>query len=263
MPVLVLTRSAEDNADTIQEFKNSKIDFFSFPLLEFVKPTSYEALDRAIKSNHSYDWIFFMSKKSALSFFDRLIELGGQFFHLSPHLKIACVGESTREFVENEVGFPVDFVPSKFNSDTLFEEFQNKYSSDGLNPSLEPKKILIPRNADLDDDLSQKIFGHFVLDIVPAYRTLARQLSPEQVLELQHIIDNNQEVFISLASSQTAKNFFELTSLLSFHPGVKILSIGPKTTETIKELLPGFEVLTSKSASIGAMIEMLRRDKIN
>jgi|GEM_PF-2136171 len=263
MPVLVLTRSSEDNADTIQEFKNSDLEFFSLPLLQFTKPTSYEALDRAIKSNHSYDWIFFMSKKSALSFFDRLIELGGQFFHLSPHLKIACVGDSTRVFVEQEVGFPVDFVPSKFNSDSLFLEFQNKYSADGLNPSLEPKKILIPRNADLDDDLSQKIFGHYVLDIVPAYRTLARQPSPEQVLELQQIIDNNQEIFISLASSQTAKNFYEITPLLRFHPGVKILSIGPKTSETVNELLPGFELITSKSASIGAMIEMLRRDKIN
>ncbi|MEY3370384.1 MAG: uroporphyrinogen-III C-methyltransferase [Cyanobacteriota bacterium] len=263
MPVLVLTRTAEDNSDTIKEFQDFDLDFFSFPLLKFAKPTNYEALDQAIKSNQNYDWIFFMSKKSALSFFERLIELGGQFFHLSPHLKIACVGQSTRKFVEQEVGFPVDFVPSEFNSDTLFFEFQNQYSAEGLNASLEPKKILIPRNADLEDDLSQKIFGHFVIDIVPAYRTLAHQPSPEQISELQDLINQNSQLFISLASSQTVKNFSKISNSLNLHSGVKFLSIGPKTSETIDAVLPNFEVLTPKSSSIRAMIEMIRRDKIS
>jgi uroporphyrinogen-III synthase len=261
MPVVVLTRTQEDNADLILDLKDSGTDFFSFPLLDFARPNSYEDLDRAIRSNHQYDWIFFLSKKSALSFFDRVIELGGHLFHLSPHIKIACVGKSTSRFVSDEIGFPVDFVPSQFNADTLLSEFVDKFANEGWSNGLEPKKILIPRNADLDDDLTDKIQSQFVIDICPAYRCLPSRPSSSKIQELQKLIDSHKEIYISLASSQTAKNFSELAPKLNCHDGVKILSIGPKTSETIKELLPDFELITSFKPCFKTMIKLANNGK--
>jgi len=264
MSILVLTRSQEDNEDVIEEYKHLDIEFFSFPMLDFTEPVSYEELDRAIKSNHTYDWIFFFSKKSVTSFFDRLVELGGQFFHLSPHLKIACVGDSTRKFVEEEIGFPVDFVPSKFNADYLCIEFARKYANSGLNSNLELKKILIPRNADLDDNISQRFESKFIVDIVPAYRCLPHKPNSEKIAQLQKLINQNRDIYISIASSQTARNFAQIMNLMSYHRGVKIISIGPKTTETLNKVLPKIEVITVPEASFEAKInELLSRDKIN
>jgi uroporphyrinogen-III synthase len=264
MPILVLTRTQEDNEDIIEQYKDTDIEFFSFPMLDFTEPNSFEELDKAIKSNHTYDWIFFLSKKSVTSFFDRLVALGGQFFHLSPNLKIACVGDSTRRFVEEEIGFPVDFVPSKFNADSLCIEFARKYANSGFNNNLELKKILIPRNADLDDNISERFEGKFQVDIVSAYRCLPYNPSVEQIAQLQKLINQNRDIYISIASSQTARFLAQILNLLSYHRGVKILSIGPKTTETLKKVLPKVEVITASEASFEAKInELLSRDKIN
>lgn len=260
MPMLVLTRSQEDNQYLIDKYSSREIEFFSFPCIEFAPPSDdYKSLDQALRNNHNYDWVFFLSRKAAEVFFERLLALGGHFFHLSPRLRIACVGEGTRDFVQNQIGFPVDFVPSEFNANALLEQFLEKFATEGFIPGMDSKRILIPRNEEVTDNLqsiaAQQI--EYELEICPAYRTGPAQISQSTLMELQEKLSYYDEVIVAFASSKTVENFATNVQRIDLGNRLKFLSIGPKTTETIRRFFPTREVLLAKEASFEAMFTEL------
>lgn len=236
---LIITRSREENLELTNKINGFEIT--NYPCIEYIAPTdNYQALDSAIRSNHLYDWVFFLSKRAAEMFFLRLIAIGGQFFHLAPSLRIACVGESTAKFVKEEIGFPVDLVPSKHNAEALFAEFNTSQTG----------TILLVREESLINE-EVPINGR----VVAGYKT---QLPKAIELSLEN------SALIMITSSQIAKNFAELSKTLYTQinsVNYKFISIGPKTTATIKSLYPNSEILESTEASIEAMIELMLKYK--
>ena len=265
MPTLIITKPIESSAGFASLLESRGLKYFHLPCIEFTKPSDdYAALDKAIRENHHYDWVFFLSKKAAEVFFSRLIELGGHLFHLSPRLKIACVGQSTADFVINEIGFPVNFVPSKFNSETLAVEFLQQFAD--VNPllGLDPIEVILPRAENISDDLIQKLEANaqVKVSLVDAYATsIPESLS---LTSLDALIDSDEELFISLTSSQIVRNFKNILGekrlqRLSSRDKLHIISIGPQTSLTIQEELPELAVYLqeAKEASIEAMLDLL------
>ena len=70
--MIVLTSTEKKNQELAKRFAG--FDFYSFPCIEY-KDTSddYKALDAAIRANHTYEWVFFLSAKAAEVFFERKI----------------------------------------------------------------------------------------------------------------------------------------------------------------------------------------------
>jgi uroporphyrinogen-III synthase len=289
---IVITRAKEDSPEFVKilEAKSIKrseedavftenIDYFFFPCLAFTAPDDgYLALDAAIRRNHEFDWLVFLSRRAAESFFNRLLEIGGHFFHLSPHLKIAAIGSATKEFIEKEINFPVNFCPSEFNSEVFSREFL-RYVASNEN-ILEPLNLLIPRTSIADDTLTKDLesLGTVKVTQVDAYKTIKPKASKELLADFKRLLDENYEdnenastgvvhrsqhaVKLTFTSSQCVRNFFELTkgqiNLATYHEILEFHSIGPKVTKTLKEIIgDNFRLSQAEAASLEALTKDL------
>lgn len=269
--MIIITRSPEESTEFKKLLKEKNLSSFLYPCLEYKTPSDgYAAIDDCIRRNHEFDWIIFLSRKSADVFFTRILDLGGQLFHLSPRLKIACIGDKTASYVRNEIGFPVNFVPSKFNSDCFIEEFQKQFFSAAALPSLEKTRIIIPRQEAIDDDLTEKLEANKQIEIstCPAYKVLSPQTDSQLNQNLITLLKNEKQNYISFASSNTVSNFKELSKEIDLDSfsNIKLISIGPKTTETIKAEFPNFYekqlVIESQQSSFESMIESILADSV-
>ncbi len=269
--MIIITRSEEESTEFKKLLKGKNLSSFTYPCLEYETPSDgYAAIDECIRKNHEFDWIVFLSKKSADVFFTRVLDLGGQLFHLSPRLRIACIGDKTASYVRDEIGFPVDFIPSEFNSDCFIKEFHEKFFPGKTLPSLEKTRIIIPRQENIEDDLVEKLEANNQIEIstCPAYKVLCPTINPELNQNLIGLLKTEKQVYISFASSNTVTNFKELSkdiNLDSFS-NIKLISIGPKTTETIKAKFPNFYekqlVVESQQSSFESMIESILADSV-
>ncbi len=271
--MIITTRSEEESTEFKKLLEEKNLSSFIYPCLEYEKPDDgYVAIDDCIRRNHEFDWIIFLSKKSADVFFSRVLDLGGQLFHLSPRLKIACIGDKTASYVREEIGFPVDFIPSEFNSDCFIKEFNEKFFPGKTLPSFEKTKIIIPRQENIEDDFQEKLEANnqIELNICPAYKilcpALGTALNQKLNQELIRLFKTEKQIYLSFASSNTVSNFKELSKEIDLDAfsNIKLISIGPKTTETIKAKFPNFYekqlVIESEKSSFESMIESILAD---
>lgn len=279
---IVITRAKEDSSEFVKilEAKSIKrneedavftenIDYFFFPCLAFTSPDdNYAALDAAIRRNHEFDWLVFLSRRAAESFFNRLLEIGGHFFHLAPNLKIAVIGSATKNFIEQEINFPVNFCPSEFNSEVFSKEFlRDIASSENI---LEPLNVLIPRTSIADDLLTKDLESARTVKVtqVDAYKTIKPEASQELLSDFQRLLDTallndrSTAVKLTFTSSQCVRNFFEIIDeqieLSTYDEILEFHSIGPKVTQTLKEIIgDSFKVFQAREASLEALAKDL------
>ncbi len=281
--LIIVTRAKEDSENFIAEYdlKNT----FVFPCLEFTKPDDdYVSLDAAIRANHNYAWVVFLSQKAAEVFFERIISIGGHIFNLHPGLKVAAVGEATKKYIEKEIGFPVDFCPTEFNSDVFIDEFGSMLLGSGLGLGSE-LKILVPRTAMVKDDFETRLEAkaQVPVDIVEAYSTrcpnysqgnaehsicelksyLEAELEKQSAAAKQDQKQPEQNIAISFTSSQTVRNFVQLIQELdqALIKSAYIFSLGPKTSKTIREYPQCFDLdklIEAPEASLTTMASMLK-----
>lgn len=259
---VLITRAHDDALGFADLLSKKQLNSFIFPCIEFqAPPDNYKELDSCIRKNHEYNWVIFLSKKSAEVFFDRLLAIGGNLFNLAPKLRIACIGSSTKELVEKEIGFPVDFCPSEFNSDVFIKEFQRMAKA-------APEynfKILLPRTTIADQSFINELEDtegvNIEIDLVPAYTSQCP--SKESLVVLDGITKIKElalkKLIVSFTSSQIVRNFQTLIPELNLDsPNFKVISIGPKTTQTIKEVYGSkLKVIEPPEATINALSELL------
>ncbi len=261
---LILTRSNTENEKLEAKLKAEAFETLSLPCIEYSDPRdNYSSLDQAIRKNHEYEWVFFLSERAAKNLFERLLEIGGNLFNLAPHLKIACIGSKTEKYIKETIGFPVDFVPSKFNTNDFIKEFSQIFKKDFYfegKPLYPSKKILIPRMPVEDRVFIEKLKAiNLEVDEVMAYETYLPELNEKTELNLKKLkkaIEKQEEIIILLSSSQVVKNFKELSKGLEFQKNnIRFISIGPKTTETLKEEFSGCAIEESEESSIESMLK--------
>lgn len=276
MPV-VITRAKDDSQSFAELLVKASVkaeDLFYFPCLDFVNPDDdFNALDDAIRKNQEFDWLVFLSKRAADSFFSRVLDLGGHFFHLAQHLKIAVVGPATREFIENDVNFPVDFCPNEFNSDSFAKEFKLNCTDD--TNYLNPLKLLLPRTSIADSKLIEDLEESKKIEVVQvdAYKTVKPTISDDLIGKFKDLLvemkAENQFLKLSFTSSQCVRNFFETINsnfdLKEFIANIEFYSIGPKVTATLGEEIykiisePDFKltIFQSEEATLGSLVEKI------
>lgn len=263
---VIITRSETESQDFKSLLDEKGISSFIFPCIEYIEPgDNYHDLDNAIRHNHEFDWIIFLSKKAADAFFTRLLELGGHFFHINPRLKIACIGQKTADFIREQVGFPVDFVPSEYNSITFIQEFTRRFCDESLMPSINRQKILIPRQEGITDSLKDELEASGQIEVIyaNAYKVTDPDLRESFYEELKNILIQENQVYITFASSKTVKNF---KNKLDKHnidttSTCKIISIGNKTSETIKEIFPVNKLIEAKQSTLESMFNAILEDQ--
>jgi uroporphyrinogen III methyltransferase/synthase len=224
---ILITRTRKQASKLSERLKELGARCYQVPTIE-IKPIKNPEVKEEIKKVTSYDWLIFTSENGVEVFFERLFEEGLDVRALS-RLKIAVIGSATKEKLFT-YGIKADLFPERsFTQEGLLEAFASV--------DLTEKKVLIARAAKARDVLPKGLEEKGALvKVLPIYETLCPESSKER---LNALLREGVDV-ITFTSSSTVQNFFKLLGeekeLLS---GVKLASIGPITSQTLREF--GYE----------------------
>jgi uroporphyrinogen-III synthase len=238
--VRVLVGRARHQASALSaELRDLGAEVLEIPFIEIRKPRSYRALDTALRNLSEYDWLILTSVNGVDALWERLrkLHLGGKPMR---HLKIAAIGPATRQAIEQH-GVKVSVVPKEYVAESVVASLRRKVKG---------KRVLLARAKVARDVIPRELrkLGARV-DVVEAYETVVPP-SSRQRLRAALASQNRRPDWITFTSSSTVKNFMALVDesrgrvgrdhMSGSHKhhlkGVRLASIGPVTSSTLREL---------------------------
>ncbi len=220
---IIITRAREQASKLAEILEEEGAYVIEFPTIEIVEPDDYTELDNAIKSIKNYNWIIFTSVNGVKFFLNRL-RYHKKDIRILDGVKICAIGPKTAEIFRN-FGIEPDFIPEKYQAEYIVEGLK-KYG-------IKDKRFLLPRAKIARDILPKKILeegGN--IDVVTVYKTIMPDTRKEEVLSF---LKNKDIDYITFTSSSTVKNFIEMISDLNLIKDIKLVSIGPITSETLRK----------------------------
>jgi uroporphyrinogen-III synthase len=195
--------------------------------IEIAPPASFRALDAALASLSTFDWLLFTSANAVHAFHQRAAHLG---IEPAPHPRIAAIGPATAAALAS-IGLPADLIPPRYVAESLAE---------ALTPHAPGRSFLLLRAEseaarDILPDTLTAAGAH--LTLAPAYRNLT---PPEAIPALESLFapGTTPPDAITFTSSSTARNLVTLLEAanLTLPAGVTLASIGPITSATLRDL---------------------------
>ncbi len=223
---IIITRAREQASSLVKQLSELGANVIEFPTIEIVEPDDFSDVDRAIENLRDYNWLIFTSVNGVKLFFKRLYYHGKDVRELYG-IKVCAIGPKTAETFK-EFGIYPDVVPEKYQAEYVVEALENL--------GIKGKKFLLPRAKVAREVLPEKIKEKGgVIDIVTVYKTVMPDVKKDEVLSY---LNENKIDFITFTSSSTVKNFiemFEEFNIKELLKNVKLVSIGPITSNTMKE----------------------------
>jgi uroporphyrinogen III methyltransferase / synthase len=223
---IIVTRSREQASSLVRLLRDLRADTVEIPAIISSAPDSWEPVDAAIASLHTYDWTVFTSVNGVDYFMKRLLGRGGDARRFGK-AKIAAIGPATAERL-TQYGIVADLKPEEYTSDALFDECARL----GIVPGC---RYLLLRADIADKAFSQKLAsaGAHVEDIA-VYKTLPAPIDAAMVRE---ILCKGDPPGVTFTSSSTVKSFAlsigdELFAQIKSR--IHGFSIGPKTSEAMR-----------------------------
>ena len=159
MTTLLVTRPAPQAAELVSLLAQHGIDAISVPTVEIAAAPPGGALDDAIRSLDSADWLVITSVNGAAALLDRLAALGRS---LPNGVRLAAVGPATARALEVG-GLRVDHVPSRYRTVAIMQ---------GLG-DVAGKRVVLARADAATRDLRDALLARGALvEEVIAYRTV-------------------------------------------------------------------------------------------
>jgi len=230
---IVVTRTRQQASELSEKLEEMGANVLEAPTIEIARPDDWEKVDANLKRLSTYDWVIFTSANGVKASKERLMEIGLD-ARAFVNAKIAAIGRATKEAVERELALKVELCPKQFVAEALGDELIKTGDVRG-------KRFLLLRaevaRQVLIDQLKNAGAGE-VADVA-VYETKPAGALPEAVIKA---IEEKQVNWITFTSSSTARNFARIlgTGFREKLVGVKVASIGPVTSATVKEL--GLEV---------------------
>jgi uroporphyrinogen-III synthase len=206
-------------------------EVLEIPFIEIRKPRSRQPLYAALKNLSVYDWLIFTSVNGVDAFWERLRRLRIRAAHLR-RLKIAAIGPATRRAIQQH-GFNVDVMPKEYVAESVVKSLRQKVRG---------KRVLLARAKVARDVIPRELRKAGArVDVVEAYETVVPKTSLRKICAAL----NDERIrphVITFTSSSTVRNFL---ALLRGWRGqhykrqlraVKLASIGPVTSSTLREL---------------------------
>lgn len=222
---VLVTRARQQASKLTEALEKLGADCIEAPTIQIVDPEDgFKALDESLTRLSEYQWLIFTSTNGVDQFFRRLYHHGLDARALAG-LKVATIGQATARRLEN-YGLKADKVPKVFMAEGIIKVLAEDIK--------EGTKILIPRAVKAREILPQELakLGAEV-DVVPAYATKMADTNKDYV---QDLLREGKIDLVTFTSSSTVENFLKLIdgdkSLLE---GVKIASIGPITSDTLRK----------------------------
>jgi uroporphyrinogen III methyltransferase/synthase len=244
---IAITR-AREQAGALRELLVARgAQVIEIPTIAIRPPDSWEPLDSAIRRLNEFDYLLVTSANGVRNLLARL-EASGRKVRDLKELTIGAIGPATAaEFTR--AGVRVDLLPREYVAEGLLAALGDR--------DLRGKAFLIPR-AKVARDVVPRVLEErgARVEVVEAYQTVAADISPEEVSRLL----TPPPDAITFASSSTATNFAKLVRpqrLAETLRGVAIASIGPVTSETLRQL--GLTVtLEASESTIPGLVQALQ-----
>ena len=194
------------------------------PVLEILPPEDLSPLDAALHHLHDYEWLILTSTNAVRALAERAAACGVSLSGIQS--QVAAVGKSTAAEAER-LGFKVTLVPESYVAESLVSALISEVSG---------KRTLLARAAvarDVIPDALRKAGA--LLDVVDAYRNVIPDAAPGQ---LRHALSEGIDAatFTSSSSALHLSDAAKQTGLAFPLPGVPAVSIGPVTSQTLRDL---------------------------
>ena len=218
--------------------------------IEITPPSSWEAVDQAITTIESYDWLVFTSANGAQFFFDRFAEVPDRVFRPPTHLSICAIGPATAKAIE-AAGARVDLVVRESTAEGVLREIIERV---GSQLAIRGLRFLLPGARQARDFLPVELrrLGAKV-DAVEAYQTVKPNVDIGSLFELHNIS------VITFTSPSTVSNFATLVGadlLAVLRKDTLVACIGSVTAAAAAE--QGFKrIVQAESANAHALVEAI------
>jgi len=194
------------------------------PVLEICPPESYEPFDTALRNLGEYDWLIFTSSNSVHVFGERSASLG----IVAPPtgLQVATIGAATAQAARDS-GMTVNLVPDTYVAEKLVTSLQNQIAG---------KRVLLARASIARDVIPDSLRSAGAsVDVVDAYQNVMPEAAPHQ---LRHAYARGLDAatFTSSSSVTHLAHAAQAGGMPFPLKGVRAVSIGPITTQTLRQL---------------------------
>jgi len=243
---ILVTRTRKQASDLAAQLEALGAITISIPTIEIVPPASYASLDDALARLDNFHWLIFTSANSVEAFAARLrLRESGTSVTLP---KIAVIGPSTARAVEVQE-FAVDLIPQRYIAESLVES---------LLPHAPEGRMLLVRAEEARDVIPDSLSAAGAeVTVAPAYRNQLPTSSISLVREIFASADVALDA-ITFTSASTVRNLIALLNhaALAIPPGIALASIGPITSEALREL--GYRpTVEAAEATISALVKSL------
>jgi uroporphyrinogen III methyltransferase / synthase len=192
------------------------------PTIRIEPPTNLREFAELVQDAHGYDWIVFTSANGVEAFFDLFYKLYNDAREIGA-AKIAAIGPATAQRVR-DFHLHVDLQPDEFVAEAVVREFQKQGDVENL-------RILLARAEQARDVLPKSLSAlGAIVDEGFAYRTV---METRDVTGARERFAREGADLITFTSSSTVENFMALG--LPLPQGIKIASIGPITSRTVRQ----------------------------
>ena len=202
------------------------------PVLEIAPPESYEPLDVALRDLPHYDWLIVTSSNTVRVLTERTAAMG---IVASPASApaMAAIGAATAQ-TARDAGFMVAVTPKEYIAEGLIAALKEQIAG---------KRILLARAAIARDVIPDALrAAGATVDVVDAYRNVLPEAAPQQ-LRHAYVRGIDAVTFTSSSSVTHLAQAAQASALPFPFPNVAALSIGPITSQTLRDLQwpPGAE----------------------
>jgi uroporphyrinogen-III synthase len=246
--IRVLVGRARHQAGALSgELRKLGATVLEIPFIEIRKPRSFEPLDSALQDLNEYDWLILTSANGVEAMWQRLAKL--RLTRNLKHLKIAAIGPATKKAIEQR-GINVDVVPKEYVAESVVRSLRRRVKG---------KRVLLVRAKVARDVIPRELRrAGAVVDIVEAYETVVPESSRAR---LQSALQNprRRPHVVTFTSSSTVRNFAALLgSPMPNLDGIRLASIGPVTSSTLRELGLRADIAAKKFTIPGLIAAIVR-----
>jgi len=196
------------------------------PSIEIRPPRSFRPLDSALRRLDQYDWLILTSVNGVGALFSRLRRVRLSLRNLK-HLQVAAIGPATKAEAERR-GLRVRVAPPEYVAEALVKALRRRVKG---------KRVLLVRARVARDILPKALRRAGArVEVVEAYQTVA---PPKSRRLLRKVIRDRRPHWVTFTSSSTARNFALLVRagrVRAALKGIRVASIGPVTSKTLREL---------------------------
>jgi len=240
---IVVTRDEKGNADFAAKIIAEGGNPIKFATMKIRPLTQSNRFLRVFTKLAEYDWIIFTSVNGVTIFFDCLQNLKKD-SRVFGSAKIAAIGSETAGRL-SEFGIRADFVPNVFTGAELGKQligFAN----------LQGRKVLLLRSQLASNELAELLIqAKAEVDDVAVYTVVTEKSECRWLIEK---IAAGQIDWLTFASPSSVRGFFEqIPSEVVNSSNVKVASIGPVTSEELKNLGVRVDVQATEHTTDGLL----------